>query len=538
MLRHAFIVASLLSAGITFTSFAQVSNADFEDWNGNTPSNWSTIDSGLTVSPSTTPVYSGSTAAQVTVSTSNQSATDLRQAVSVQNGQQYTFSTWVYHTEGSLAARLYVDGYHNYSNETLTGQWQQISYSYTASVTGQIEVGLRFYDRSGFDGEETVYVDNFAPSASGGGSCSKNAGTFALTTDNYGGETSWEIKDDAGIIKVSGGGYDSNSSTSEAVCLSDGDYTLIVTDSYGDGICCSYGNGSYSLTIEGEVLATGGQFGSEDTTAFTLGTGGGSTGGSDNLDAYYSSAEGLTGSALKTALYDIIKGHSTQSYSGLWTFYSTYGRDSYYENDGTILDIYSENPAGNDAYTFTSGSDQCGSYGGEGDCYNREHSFPRAWFGGSVSPMNTDIHHIFATDGYVNGRRSSYPYGEVSSVSYLSDNGSKLGSGTATQGYTNTVFEPIDEFKGDIARAYFYMATRYENVIAGWENNSSYGDAVLNGSNDQVFESWFLTLLLQWHADDPVSQYETDRNDAAYSFQGNRNPFIDHPELASAIWGN
>ena len=82
------------------------------------------------------------------------------------------------------------------------------------------------------------------------------------------------------------------------------------------------------------------------------------------------------------------------------------------------------------------------------------------------------------------------------------------------------------------------MATRYENVIAGWENNTSSSDAVLNGNANTVFEPWALDMLKRWHAQDPVSQKEIDRNNAAYSYQGNRNPFIDHPELVSEIWGN
>ena len=75
-------------------------------------------------------------------------------------------------------------------------------------------------------------------------------------------------------------------------------------------------------------------------------------------------------------------------------------------------------------------------------------------------------------------------------------------------------------------------------MIAGWETNSTHSDAVLNGSSNQVFETWFLNMLLNWHTNDPVSQMEIDRNDAAHSYQGNRNPFIDHPELVNAIWGN
>ncbi len=516
---------------------AQIANADFESWSASNPDSWTTIDSGITVSQSNSLTYSGSAAATIDVLTGAQSDTDFRQSIAVEAGKNYAFSVWVYHTEGNLAARLYVDGYQNYSDESLTGQWQKLSYNYTASTSKTIEVGLRFYDQAGFDGAERVYIDNFSPAAtgSGGSGCSQNSGTFSLTTDNYGSETSWQIADSSGQQVVSGSGYASNTTTDTAVCLADGDYTLTVSDSYGDGICCSYGSGQYALVVEGQTLATGGQFGAQDVTAFSVGSTGGS--GSD-LSGYYSSADGLTGYALKTELYTIIRGHNTQTYSDLWTFYQSYGDDKYYENDGSILDFYSENPTGSDPYNFTAGADQCGTYSGEGDCYNREHAFPRSWFGGAVAPMNTDVHHVFSTDGYVNGRRSSFPYGEVGSASYVSANGSKLGNAISGLGYSGTVFEPIDAFKGDVARAYFYMATRYETSIASWENNSSYGDAVLNGTDSQVFESWFLAMLKQWHAQDPVSQAERDRNDAAYSFQGNRNPFVDHPELVNEIWGN
>ena len=105
-------------------------------------------------------------------------------------------------------------------------------------------------------------------------------------------------------------------------------------------------------------------------------------------------------------------------------------------------------------------------------------------------------------------------------------------------GYSGTVFEPIDEFKGDLARAYFYMATRYQDKIANWESNSTYSNAVLNGTSNQVFETWMLNVLKKWHNDDPVSQKEIDRNNAAESYQGNRNPFVDYPEFVSQIWGN
>ncbi len=254
-------------------------------------------------------------------------------------------------------------------------------------------------------------------------------------------------------------------------------------------------------------------------------------------DGYYNKAAGKTGYELKTALYNIISSHTTKSYSSIWSFAISNDLDSYYENDGTILDIYSENPDGDDPYNFTKSTDQCGSnYSSEGDCYNREHSFPKSWFG-KASPMVTDVHHIYPTDAVVNNYRGNYPLGEVGTATYTSSNGSKLGASEASTGYSGTVFEPIDEFKGDLARSYFYMATCYENVVGNWESNSTESDAVLDGSSDKVFEDWALNLLLEWNKTDPVSQKEIDRNDAIYSFQGNRNPFVDHPEYVDSIWG-
>jgi len=100
------------------------------------------------------------------------------------------------------------------------------------------------------------------------------------------------------------------------------------------------------------------------------------------------------------------------------------------------------------------------------------------------------------------------------------------------------LYDLFDEFKGDFARAYFYMATRYEDIISTWEGNSDNAAAVLDSSSDYVYEEWVITLLKQWNESDPVSQKELDRNEAAYEFQGNRNPFIDHPEYVSEIWAD
>lgn len=244
---------------------------------------------------------------------------------------------------------------------------------------------------------------------------------------------------------------------------------------------------------------------------------------------YYSTATG-TGYTLKTQLYNIIKGHTDNGYAGLYTTYQTSDVDNFYENDGTILDMYSENPSGTDPYTYTTGTTQrCGNYSVEGDCYNREHIIPQSVFS-EQSPMVSDAHFITPTDGKVNGIRSNYPHGNVSSATYTSQNGSKLGS-SAVSGYSGTVFEPINDFKGDIARMYFYFATRYENTVAG------YSYAMFNGTSNQVFTTAFLNMLLAWHAQDPVSAREIARNNAVYARQNNRNPFIDHPEYVNQIWG-
>jgi endonuclease I len=255
---------------------------------------------------------------------------------------------------------------------------------------------------------------------------------------------------------------------------------------------------------------------------------------------YYNSASGLTGYQLKTALYNIIKNHSDQGYSALWDFYE-YGDTLPVSltNSGSstdiIWDIYSYQPSGNNPYEFTAGTNQCGTYSGEGSCYNREHTFPQSWFN-SGSPMKSDVVQVLPTDGYVNNRRSNYPYSEVGSTSWTSQNGSKLGTSNVS-GYSGTAFEPIDEFKGDIARIYFYMATRYENLIAGWQSNAN-ADDVLDGTSDHVYDDWYIDLLLQWNQQDPVSQKELGRNDDIYDYQNNRNPFVDHPEYAESIWGS
>jgi len=200
--------------------------------------------------------------------------------------------------------------------------------------------------------------------------------------------------------------------------------------------------------------------------------------------------------------------------------------------------MYSDIPNDVPPYEYTFVTDQCGNYGQEGDCYNREHSFPKSWFG-NVAPMATDLFHLYLTDGYVNGHRSNLPYSEVSSPNWTSQNGSKKGPNTYP-GSTGNAFEPIFEYRGDFARTYFYfeyrgdfartyfyMVTRYMDQVSSWNSSMLSGDDL---------STWAMNMLMDWHDDDPVSQKEIDRNDEVYAIQGNRNPFIDHPEYVSNIY--
>ena len=239
---------------------------------------------------------------------------------------------------------------------------------------------------------------------------------------------------------------------------------------------------------------------------------------------YYSSCEGKGGATLLTALNAKIGPHTTVSYKNLYTVY----KQSDVDAQGKIWDMYSTK-------RWSVSDPKCGNYSYVGDCYNREHSFPKSWFD-DATPMYSDAYHIYPTDGKVNGQRSNFPYGECANGITLPSHGGvdalgKLGKSTFP-GYTGTVFEPVDDYKGDFARTYFYMAACYNDKIATWHSD------MLASNRYPVFSSWALDLLLKWHRMDPVSDKEIKRNEAVSSFQKNRNPFIDHPEMVEYIWGS
>ena len=235
---------------------------------------------------------------------------------------------------------------------------------------------------------------------------------------------------------------------------------------------------------------------------------------------YYDGTAGLEGSALRVALHNIIKGHTSVSYSGALTAFQT----TDVRPDGKVWDPYSDIPGGTPPYEYSFG--QTSSGGAEGSGYNREHSFPQSWFNGNA-PMYSDLWILYPTDAHVNNTRANYPYGQVGVASVTSLNGSKLGT-SVTTGYGGTVFEPIDAFKGDLARSAFYVATRYFDEDAGWAGSPS-----TSGAN---LLPWAADQYLLWSNNDPPSWKERMRNGAIYVIQHNRNPFVDHPEFVSLIY--
>lgn len=263
---------------------------------------------------------------------------------------------------------------------------------------------------------------------------------------------------------------------------------------------------------------------------------------------YYDTATGLTGYALKSKLHEIIsKKPYSYIYADVGGLYTTTDVDKYYENDGSVLDIYSENPAvnapgvPNDSYEYDF-TQNIGSATAEGQGWNKEHGMPQSTFYG-MYPMYSDIHYLIPADARINQLRSNFPYGRNNGAANNCNspnntpctafNGSKLGK-SITPGYTNTVYEPLDEFKGDIARYTLYFITRYEGNLNLYNHQLS--TCPLDGTEEKGFEDWYITMLKEWNALDPVSQREIDRNNAIYSIQHVRNPFIDHPEYVNMIW--
>lgn len=241
-------------------------------------------------------------------------------------------------------------------------------------------------------------------------------------------------------------------------------------------------------------------------------------------EGYYNTLDGKTGADLKAAVHAMIQ----PKYNDL-TSYSTY----YYNKLPEYFQRTDAREEGGVRYWWDMYSDipfQIPSFKG----LNREHSFPKSWWGGSTSiPPYIDLNHLYPAEAAANQAKSNYPLGEVASTTF--DNSVvRVGSPVSGQGgQSRFVFEPNEEYKGDFARTYFYMVTCYSNLT--WNQSYSW---MLRQDDYPTLKDWAITLLLKWHREDPVSDKETARNNAVYSIQNNRNPFIDMPELAEYIWGS
>lgn len=236
--------------------------------------------------------------------------------------------------------------------------------------------------------------------------------------------------------------------------------------------------------------------------------------------SYYQSINGKTDADLKNALHSLIYDHKeVSSYSALPEYFKR--TDAYY-NNGTQYwwDMYSDIPVPT-YITF-------GTY------MNREHSFPKSWWGGGTNtPAYVDLYHLYPGEAKANMAKSNYPLGEVSYPTFDNDFVLVGNPVTGQGGGARMVFEPNDEYKGDFARTYFYVVTCYQNLT--WAKNYMW---MLQQNDYPTLTNWAIELLLKWSKEDPVSQKELDRNETVYSIQGNRNPFIDFPELAEYIWGD
>lgn len=233
--------------------------------------------------------------------------------------------------------------------------------------------------------------------------------------------------------------------------------------------------------------------------------------------SYYQRLDGKKKEELKTACFEVIRPHTVVTYNSLFPqqFPKTDVYPELYNGQKRWWEMYSD-------IVFLV---RDGWHG-----MNREHSFPKSWWGGDQNEAYTDLNHLYPSESAANMAKSNYPLGEVQQP--------RFENGVSTVGYAYPgqgggaaqVFEPADEYKGDFARTYFYMATCYQDYT--WK----YTYMVQNGTYPTL-KPWAIDMLLDWARRDQVSQKEIDRNEAVYQIQGNRNPFIDFPELAEYIWG-
>ena len=254
--------------------------------------------------------------------------------------------------------------------------------------------------------------------------------------------------------------------------------------------------------------------------------------GAQYKPGYYDAMDGKSKESLKAAVKTCVSAHTKLNYTNLpknWYYTDVY--PELYDGCKRWWDMYS-----NEIYLILSSQTPNSSF--SANKMQREHSVPKSWwkYNNDVeyTPAYTDLWNLYPSDGNCNQKKSNYPFGEVDRASF--DNGSaKVGSPVSgTGGGSATVFEPADEYKGDFARGIFYMACVYDDIY--WTSSVKYN--MFQQETWPTLKPWAYAMLLEWHHNDPVDQKEIDRNQAVEGQQGNRNPFIDFPNLADYIWGN
>lgn len=235
-------------------------------------------------------------------------------------------------------------------------------------------------------------------------------------------------------------------------------------------------------------------------------------------NGYYAPLEGKCSIALRDAAKATAKGHKRITYSsGTW--------DAFEKTDVKLVngkqawwDMYSNN------IVYLPGHNGL----------NIEHSVAQSWWGGGHSnDQGCDLFHLNPSDADANNRKANYPLGEISGNPSWTNGVTNVGNPVPGQGGGSTkVYEPADEYKGDFARAFMYVFTVYNNI--SWVDKCGW---MYDTSNTLLFKQWAVELLLRWSDNDPVDEKERKRNEEVYKIQGNRNPFIDNPELGHYIWG-
>ena len=187
--------------------------------------------------------------------------------------------------------------------------------------------------------------------------------------------------------------------------------------------------------------------------------------------------------------------------------------------DSTVIDMYSNTVRKFSEFSAVSGM-------------HIEHSFPKSWWGAYPNGAYKDLFHLYPADASANESKNNLPLGEVSGTPGFNNGVTKTGKNGFETAYTDNCFEPADEYKGDFARSYFYIASVYENLAPLMQSPMTY-----TNNTYPFFKPWAVDLLLKWSKQDPVSPKEITRNETIYGLQGNRNPYIDYPDLADYIWG-